>query len=153
MPFDTYWLLPAVFPISAKKCKIFSGIFAKSGIFIFCQKSAFLFLAKHHEQLQLRFSALSSSMLHEACRKLADLKSMTFLFFGNCHKVWEKDAFVSAMTFSFARRKWKFWQKIFAPLIENAFKSCGIFALNSKLSQYFWHLPRRWKVGGNTGYL
>ena len=94
----------AVFPISAKKCKIFSGIFALK----FCefrrffsrQKSAFLFPAKNRRQLW--FTASCSGMSHKLRRKLAELRQRTFFFFfGDQQKIGEKNASVSAMTFFF----------------------------------------------------
>ena len=72
----------AVFPINAKKCEIFSGIFALK----FCefrrffsrQKPAFLFPAKNRRQL--RFTASCSGMSHKLRRKLAELRQRTFFF-------------------------------------------------------------------------
>ena len=71
---------PPVFPISAKKCKIFSGIFAlkfcKFWRFFSCQKAEFLFPAKNRRQLW--FMAPHSGMSHKSRRKLAELKGKTF---------------------------------------------------------------------------
>ena len=71
-----------MFPISAKKCKIFFGIFALK----FCEfrrfflrpKPAFLFPAKNRRQL--RIMALRSGMSHKSQRKLAELRQRTFFF-------------------------------------------------------------------------
>ena len=92
----------AVFPISAKKCEIFSSIlalkFCEFRRFFSRQKMAFLFPAKNRRQLQ--FTAPRSSMSHEAHRKLAELRRRTF-FFEEQPKIRKKNASVSVITFFF----------------------------------------------------
>ena len=100
------WYSGSVFPISAKKCEkceIFSGIFALK----FCefrrffsrQKPAFLFPAKNRRQP--RFTAPPSGMSQKSRRKVAEIRRRTFFFFGDLHKIGEKDAFIGVMTFFF----------------------------------------------------
>ena len=81
-----------MFPISAKKCEIFSDIFTLN----FCevrrffsrQKLAFLFPVENRRQLQ--FTTPRPYLLHEASRILGYLQiSQTndfFFFFGERHK-------------------------------------------------------------------
>ena len=68
-----------------------------------------------------------------------------FFFFGDQHKIGEKDASVRAMTFFFFGDHNKSGQKdekIFST-DGGRLKSCGIFTLSSERSHYFRHFRRR----------
>ena len=131
-----------VLPMSAKKCKIFSGIYALKFCefrrFFSCQKPAFLFLVKNHRKL--RFAACRSGMSHKSQRKLAKLRQRTFfyfyfIFFGDQHKIGGKDASVGAMTF--------FFLEITLKPDKKDKKIFGIFTLSLEQSHYFRHFRRR----------
>ena len=90
----------SVFPISAKKCEIFSGILALNYCefrrFFSRQKLAFLFPAINLRQP--RFTAPHSGMSRKSRRKVAELKTF---FFGDQRKIGEKNASIGVMTFFF----------------------------------------------------
>ena len=81
----------AVFPISTKKCEIFSGIFALK----FCEFRHFCFL------LKTLLTVPRSVMSQKSRRKVAELRRSTFFFFGEQRKIREKNASVGVMTFFF----------------------------------------------------
>ena len=126
-----------MFPISAEKCEIFFGIFALK----FCelrrffsrQKPAFLFPAKNCRQLWV--TAPCSGMSHKSRRKLAELRQRTFFFFfGDQHKIREKDAWRDDLFFFFeiTLKPDKKDEKIFR-----------IFRLSLGRLHYFRHFHRR----------
>ena len=97
------------------------------------QKPAFLFPAKNRRQL--RFTAPRSGILQKSRRKVAELRRRTFFFFGDQHKIGEKDACIGVMTFFFFEitlKPHKIDEKIFS-----------IFTLTLERSHYFRHFRRR----------
>ena len=130
-----------MFPISAKKCEIFSGIFALK----FCefqrffsrQKPAFLFPAKNLRQS--RFTTPRSGMSQKSRRKVAELRQRTFFFFfGEQRQTGEKNASIGVMTFFF----FFFLEITFKP-DKNDEKIFGIFTFSLERSHYFRHFRRR----------
>ena len=128
-----------VFPVSAKKCEIFFGIFALKFCefrrFFSSQKPAFLFPTKNRRHL--RFVAPRSGMSHKSRRKVAEFRRRTFFFyffiFWDQHKIGEKDASMDAMTFFFWRSHWnrtKVMRKFsaFSDWVQNVRTISGIFA-------------------------
>ena len=90
----------------------------------------------------------SSRRLTLVCRtncgeKLQNSVEGPFFFFGDQHKIGEKDASISAMTFFF-------FLEITLKPHNNDEKIFGIFTLSLEHSHYFRHFCRRWKLRGNT---
>ena len=140
----------AVFPISAKKCEkceIFSGIlhwnFANSGVFPPAKNRCFCFPPKTIDSCGSRRLAL-------VCRtnrgKNLQNSDEGHFFFGDQHKIREKDASVGAMTFFF-------FFEITLKLDKKDEKIFGIFTLSLGRLHYFRHFCRRWKLRGNTGLM
>ena len=119
LKWDFLKYLGSVFPISAKKCEIFCGIFALK----FCefqrffsrQKPTFLFPAKNLRQPQF-MTAPHSGMSQKSRRKVAELRRRIFFFF---------------------------FLEITFKLDKNDEKIFGIFTLSLERSHYFQHFRRR----------
>ena len=128
-----------VFPISAKKCEIFSGIFAlkfaNSGVFSPAKNRHFCFLPKTKD-------SCGSRRLAVVCRrnrreKLQNLNEGPF-FLGDQHKIGEKDASIGVMTFFFWRshlNRTKIMRKFsaFSHWVQRVRTISGIFAEGENL--------------------
>ena len=73
-------------------------------------------------------------MSHKSRRKVAELSRRTFFFFGDQHKIGEKDASIGAMTFFFGDH---------IETGQNDEKIFDIFTLSLERSPYFRHFRRR----------
>ena len=136
-----------MFPISEKKCKIFSGIFALNfcefwHIFS-CQKLAFLFPTKNCRPLL--FMVPHCCMSHEERRKLAELGRKTFFLFfwrstSNRRKrcLYQRNDLFFEITLKLDKKIRKFFSTYRGRL-----KSCGIFTLSLEHLHYFRHFCRR----------
>ena len=79
-------------------------------------------------------------MSQKSRRKVAELRRRIF-FFGDQHKIGEKDASIGMMTF---------FLEITLKPDKNDEKIFGIFTLSLERSHYFRHFRRRSKLRGNT---
>ena len=127
-----------MFPISARKCKIFPGIYYRTELLrspaFFLPPKLDVFISR--QKRQLRFATPRPYLLIDD-------------FFFSENNIKRENAFASAKPFFW--RKPKFEQEIVAT-DQECLKSSGILTLSSERSHYFWHLRSWRKVRGNTDY-
>ena len=128
-----------MFPISARKCKIFPGIYYRTELLrspaFFLPPKLDVFISR--QKRQLRFATPRPYLL-----------TNDFFFFEEQH---QKGKCLCQRKAFFFWRKPKFEQEIVAT-DQECLKSSGILTLSSERSHYFWHLRSWRKVRGNTDY-